>query len=57
MIKPATLPKHLLSSSGLQNESLQNTEEADNQEMVLRAILLDYDEISMTITTNNVNEP
>ena len=54
--KPTTLPNHLLSSLGLQNENLKNKEEEENLEMDLRIILLDSDEISLTVTINNDDE-
>ena len=40
--KLTSLPNHLLSSSGLQNENLKNNEEEENLEMDLRVILLDF---------------
>ena len=55
--KPSSFSIYLLSSSGLQNENLQNMQEGGNQEMDLSTIILDSDEISMTVTNNNVNEP
>ena len=55
--KPANLPKHLPSLSDLQNENLKNMEEEENLEMDLRIILLDSDEISMTVSINNINKP
>ena len=54
--KPSSFSIYLLSSSGLQNENLQNME-GGNQEMDLSTILLDSNEISMTVINNNVNEP
>ena len=46
-----------LSQYILQNENLQNMQKGGNQEMDLSTIILDSDEISMTVTNNNVNEP
>ena len=55
--KPSSFSIYLLSSSGLQNENLQNMQKGGNQEMDLSTIILDSNEMSMTVTNNNVNEP